>query len=493
MGSESKFHEGYLYEIWQKLDHNTILETLNGEEIAVLDCGTPNHESAGPDFKNARIRIGNLTYVGDIEIDYDYSDWKLHGHNIDNKYNSVILHVTFENKNNHGYVYTRSGRKIPSIKIASLISSDDVKKIKEIHSEEKNNISGILKCSAVALNAPSELRNSHLYKLGIERFNKKCNKIYERLKEIQFLKDVGIKEPVVGYDITEAFQKREFHYKDFHRKDVWQQLLYELLFEALGYSKNKNPMVTLARKADIEFLMKIEKDGILVQKYESALLHISGLLNSLPKVIDENTTDYLDKSRLYWNSIKPFYDGDYLENNQWQFFRIRPQNFPTVRIAGGARIIYQLLHNDLIGIIIKKVREIRNLSVLINSIRSLFVIKADGYWKQHYVLGEPASNEIKYFVGVSRADEIMINVILPFFAVYFKIFGHEQLTDKLVKTYGIYEQRDDNQVIHNVANALGLQDKVKKTVYAQGMIDLFRNYCSKNKCLECEIGKVVFE
>ncbi|MGK9367780.1 DUF2851 family protein [Melioribacter sp. Ez-97] len=493
MGSESKFHEGFLYEVWQKLDHNTILETINGEEIAVLDCGALNHDSAGPDFKNARIRIGNLTYVGDIEIDYDYSDWKLHGHNIDNKYNSVILHVTFENKNNHGYVYTRSGRKIPSITIASLINSDEIKKIKETHPEEKNDISGILKCSAVAENAPVELRNSHLYKLGIERFNKKCNKIYERLKEIQFLKDAGIKEPVVSYDLTEEFQKREFHHKDFHSKEVWMQLLYELLFEALGYSKNKNPMTSLARKADIEFLKKIEKDGVILQKFESALLHISGLADSLQKEPDIDTKEYLEKSELYWNSIKPFYDGDYLESAQWQFFRIRPQNFPTVRIAGGARILYQLLHNDLIGVITKKIKEIRNLGVLVNSVRSLFVIKSDGYWKSHYVLGERASTDIKYFVGASRADEIMINVILPYFAVYFKIYGHEQLTDKIVKTYGVYEQRAENQIIHNVADALGVQNKVKKTVYAQGMIDLFRNYCSKNKCLECEIGKVVFE
>jgi len=195
---------------------------------------------------------------------------------------------------------------------------------------------------------------------------------------------------------------------------------------------------------------------------------------------------------LHWNSIKPFYDGKYMNETQWHFFRLRPQNFPTIRIAAGARIINEILHEDLIGVIAKKITEIQKLTVLINSLRSLFVIKSEGYWKNHYVFNQLAKNEIKYFVGATRADEIVINVILPFFAVYFEIFGNKILPKKIMKVYSIYEQKSENQIITDVGNALSLNEYINKTILSQGMIDLFRSYCSKGKCLECEIGKVAF-
>ncbi len=185
-------------------------------------------------------------------------------------------------------------------------------------------------------------------------------------------------------------------------------------------------------------------------------------------------------------------DGKKLSETECHIFRLRPQNFPTVRIAGGARILKELLHNNLIGIMSKKISEIHNLTVLINSLRSLFVIKSDGYWRDHYVFDQTASGEIKYFVGASRADEIVVNVIIPFYSVYFEIFGNGILSKKISSLYSIYEQRSENQIITEVAEALNLTDQVRRTVMSQGMIELFRNNCSKNKCLECEIGKVVF-
>jgi hypothetical protein len=181
-----------------------------------------------------------------------------------------------------------------------------------------------------------------------------------------------------------------------------------------------------------------------------------------------------------------------MTETQWHFFRLRPQNFPTVRIAAGARILKELIHGNLINVITKKITEIHNLNVLINSLRSLFVIKSSGYWRNHYIFDRPANGEIKYFVGASRADEIVVNVILPFFALYFEIFGNTSLTKKIMKLYGIYEQRAENQIINDVGSALNLAEQINKTILSQGMIELFRNYCSKNKCLECEIGKDVF-
>lgn len=492
MSNEHKIPESSLHQLWLKQNYKSSLHTHTGDDIAILDAGTLNDSTGGPDFKNARVRIGNLTFVGDIEIDRDYSDWKTHGHNIDNKYNSVILHAALFNKNNHAYVYTRNGRKVPSVCLSNFIDIHLTQSIQQDSDNEKEQIPGKIKCIDLNANVTVETKEKYLSNLGIERFHKKCKKVYERLKELEFLRQLKIKEPVIAYELTTQFHEKQFDHSDFANKEIWQQLFYELIFEALGYSKNKTPMTNLAQSANINFLKQIASDGVLIEKYEAALLYISGIIDSQKKITDAQSKEYTEKIILHWNAIKPFYDGKFLEAEQWHFFRMRPQNFPTIRLAAGARILKELLYGNLINIIAKKINEIHNPAVLINSLRSLFVIKSDGFWRTHYVLDQTANGDVKYFVGASRADEIVVNVLLPYFSVYFDMFGNQNAAKKILKVYTLFEQKSENQIITDVGNALNMGSSLNKTVVAQGIIDLFRNYCSKNKCLECEIGKSVF-
>jgi hypothetical protein len=489
---EPKIFESILYDIWKKQQFKSTLKTSNDDDISVLDVGTHSGDDAGPDFKNARIRIGNLTYVGDIEIDNDYSDWKSHGHNINNKYSKVILHAALFNRGGYGYVYTRDGRKVPSICLSEFIDKKFLDTVTTEFNNEREELTSSLKCHDVIESLSLEVKERFIQKLGIDRFDKKCKKIFARLKELQFLKELNVKEPVISYELSHEFHEKKFNHSDFNTKEIWQQLFYEMIFEALGYSKNKNQMVSLAQAANLKFLSKIEKDGILTEKYESALLFVSGIASNKNNSSELSSREYFERISLHWQSIRSFYDGIYLDETIWHFFRLRPQNFPTVRIAGGARIIKELLHNNLIGVITKKIIEIHNLTVLINSLRSVFVIKSDGFWKDHYIFDQKAGSEIKYFVGASRSDEIIINVVLPFFSVYFEVFGNPAASKKILKLFSIYEQKAENHIINDVAESLKFYDHVNKTVYSQGMIELFRNFCSKNKCLECEIGKVLF-
>ena len=489
---EPKISENILYDIWKKQHYNTSLKTVNDDDISIIDVGTHCSDDAGPDFKNARIRIGNLTYVGDIEIDSDYADWKSHGHNIDNKYSKVILHVTLFNKGGYGFVYTRDGRKVHSICLSEFIDKKFIDVISPEVNHDREEQNSNLKCQNVIESLDPDIKESFIQKLGIDRFDKKCKKVFTRLKELQFLKELNVNEPVISYELSHEFHDKKFVHSDFSSKEIWQQLFYEMIFEALGFSKNKNQMLSLAQAANLKFLSKIETDGILTEKYESALLFISGIIGNINHGTERQSQEYYERIFLHWQSISPFYDGKFLDESIWHFFRLRPQNFPTVRIAGGARIIKELLHNNLIGLIAKKIIEIHNLTVLINSLRSVFVIKAEGFWKDHYVFDQKAGAEIKYFVGASRSDEIIVNVVLPFFSVYFEVFGNPAASKKILKLYSIYEQRAENHIINEVAESLKFSDHVNKTVYSQGMIELFRNFCSKNKCLECEIGKVLF-
>jgi hypothetical protein len=492
MKTEPKLYEQQLYEIWKNQCFTSELHTKSGDEIKVLDVGSLNIDYAGADFKNARIRVGNLTYVGDIEIDVDYNNWKSHGHNIDSKYNKVILHISFFNKHKQPFVYTKDGRKIHSICISPFLHESFKNQFgKEVESKIKRKENS-LKCSFFIENIARYQKEKFISDLGIVRFKRKCDRIYKRLKELKFLQEHNIKEPVIRYDLTEAFQKRVFTHEDFKTRDLWEQLLYEMLFEALGYSKNKTIMLHLAQSANLEFLRKLGNDSDFLTRIESALFNIGGLIPNVEELPEEGTSAYTKKLAAEWELLKRIYDGKTFDETQWHFFKLRPQNFPTVRIAGGTRILKKLMYGGLIEIMIKKIREIRHLPVLVNSLRSLYVIKSEGFWQKHYIFDKPSSGDIKYFVGASRADEMVINVILPFFSIYFDIFGDEAMAKKILMTYNIYNQNAENKIVRDVAESLEMTSYLKKTVYQQGMIELFRNYCSKGKCLECKIGKVAF-
>jgi hypothetical protein len=493
MKPDDQVPEKVLYDIWKNQSFKGNLKTTDGNSISVFKTGTLNQENAGPDFKNARIKIGNFTYIGDVEIDKHYSDWKNHGHNIDNKYNSVVLHIFMSEHENNGYVYSRNGRKVPSICILDYVEKNIL--IPPVDDEETKHESSInkLKCFDATSNLENEFKSRFLGRLGVERFQKKSKRIFERLKEIQFIKELDISEPVVSYDLPERFHQRNFQYEDFKSKDVWTQLFYEMLFEALGYTQNKLQMTSLTRTADLDFFRKIQNDGVIIEKYEAALFKISGLLQTNKSVTEYQSKEYIERMELHWSSIKPFYDGKYFNETIWQFLRIRPQNFPTIRMAAGARLIKSLIYDELMDFLVNKIEQTESMKTLTDTLRRKFIISADGFWEDHFVFDKKTKKGIRFFIGKPRADEIIVNVILPFFAVYFEVFQNHKMVNKIRKLFSIYEQEIENQIVSEVIKSLGLEDSINRTVISQGAISLYRNYCSRHKCLECEIGKKVFD
>src|SRR4030042_2163382 len=338
MGSNPRVLESQLYNIWKNQKYSRELKTISGEGISVLDAGSENVESGGPDFKNARIRIGNLTYVGDIEIDSDYRDWKSHGHNINGKYNKVILHASLFNKFNQPYVYTKDGRKVPTICLSDHLGEGILEEIGEEAESNKERQSHQLRCCVENGEIDNNTKEKFISNLGIERFKKKCNKFYQRLKELRYLQELKIKEPVINYDLAPEFGKRKFSYEDFKDKYLWQQLFYENLFEALGYSKNKGIMLNVSRAVTIEVLRNLDIKDKKNDKIESILFNISGMIQKSETHKDSETVKYISDLRKYWMEIKDRYDGKTFDEVQWHFFKLRPQNFPTIRLAAGARL-----------------------------------------------------------------------------------------------------------------------------------------------------------
>ena len=488
-----KIHEKFLYEIWKEKNFSSDLQTTDLEKIEIIDPGIENKDLSGPDFLNARVKIGNITYQGDVEIDNWHSDWKSHGHFLNKNYNKLILHVVLSKDRFQPYVYTRDGRKVPSICLTDFTRDSFKELIQDAISRERKNRIFDMPCTGLNDIVGEEEKLKFLFDLGTERFKKKSSKLFNRLKEILYLRNMHVREPVVKYDFGEEFRNLKYSAKDFSDPVIWQQLIYELFFEALGYSKNKDIMLKLAKAVNIEFLTKLVDNEDYKQVIESALFNVSGLIPESSSFPDEETTAYIRSLIEKWNEIKSSYDGITFGSEQWHFFKLRPQNFPTLRIVGGARLAEKIVKGPLITKFINLFETENRFNKLTAELRNLIIVEADDFWKNHFVFDKSSKDELKYFIGLSRADEIIINVILPVMMLYFEIFQNDESARRAKKLYLQYSQKSSNQLVNQVGKTLNIKEHINKSVYYQGAIEIFRNYCVRDRCLECKIGHKVFE
>jgi len=492
MEKKRKIQEKFLYKVWQDQCFSKILSTSDGNTLQIIDPGAENKESDGPDFRNARIKIGNITFSGDVEIDNFYSDWKSHGHNFNKKYNKVILHVIFQNENHNNFVFTRDGRKIPTVGLGRFIKGSMKESLQRAVQKERNERLNKIPCKEVSIRADEKFKVDYIRELGIERYKKKCERILHRLKELVLLNELNLREPVVKYDIDQEFAARTFSYQDFSDKYLWEQLFYELIFEALGYTNNKDIMKKLACSADIKFFERNILSPDLLILIESVLFNISGLIPDHKPMSDEEVSVYVRQLAEKWDNVKPAYDGKKFRKSHWHFAGLRPPNFPNIRIAGGARLLQKILQKELLYKIFQKFEEAQTIGEITKYLRNNLIIKSEGFWQKHYQFDSPAKSPIKYFIGLSRVDDIIINVIFPVASVYFEIFGKENIGKKISGFYLVFSQKSENRLVNDLSEALALKNIQEKSVLHQGMISLYRNYCSKDKCLDCRIGEKVF-
>lgn len=490
VSNNSKISEEVIYKIWEERRLNNSLTTAEGLSVEIIDPGDRNIDEAGPDYRHARIRIGNITFTGDIEIDTFHSDWKAHGHHLNQRYNRVILHAVLSNDSSYPFVVTSSGRKVPTLELEKYLSSSIKDNLTKDLKVINNDDSIKMPCKELNLRIDHKEKLLFIKNLGLLRFRRKCEKNVERLKEMILLEELQLKEPKVYHDFHKQVITKEFSEKDFEPKIYWEQLLYEEIFEALGYSKNKDTMLKLSRAAEIKFFKSIE--DISNTKIESILLHISGLMPEIPEIPDEETSHYMRKCLDDWSSVKLKYDSLMLNKNDWHFFKLRPQNFPTVRIAAGAAFVEKIIKKDYFNSLLKILQEYNETGKIVTGLRNELIIKGEGYWATHFNFNKPTKTKLNYFLGLGRADEIIINIILPIFSVYFEIHNKKELSQKVLELYLNFYQKESNHIVDQVSEVLDFNKEKFRSVYYQGMIELFRNYCIKQKCLECEIGKKVF-
>ncbi|MCE1164940.1 MAG: DUF2851 family protein [Bacteroidetes bacterium] len=444
-------NESFISRIWMNPSNYGELRTTEGKVVEVLSYGKPNFDS-GADFSDSIVKIDGVLYSGDIEIHCSVKDWKIHKHTKNRKYNKVILNVVMWGDESDDAMPKTARRTIPTVILSEFLS----RSIHEIWKDLINNPAPafLLPCSREIGNLDRATVKSWLNELGMERLKYRAERIKRRLETL----------------------KSETQSAD--GKFAWETALMEFVFEALGFSKNKEPFLKLAGMLDIS---KIRLCCKTHDDFDALLYGCSGLFTG-----HRDAYAYRIKSK--WNLIQEELKSEAMDRSEWNFFRLRPVNFPTLRMAYASGFLMELAKGDLFR---RLVFCFKNSPETVKDITGILLgIEYSDYWKTHYDFGKESKAE-KTAAGQSRAEDIITNVVLPLMHVYSREFRDDDL---LVKTKRIYMNGDDNSdnvILKMMKKQLGLRPS--SICESQGVIHLHNFYCSKERCSECRIGEKVFE
>lgn len=416
--------ESILHYVWQnKLFFSTQLKTTDGEGVEIVDVGRINAD-AGPDFFNAKIRIGETLWAGNVEIHNQSSDWIKHNHQSDKAYDSIILHVVLHADKD---VYRIDGSRIPQLELK--FSKQIEANYEQLLCQQK-----WIPCSDKIGVVPAIFIQSWKTALLSERLEQKMDSIEHLLKE---------------------------------NNQHWEEAFYVTLARNFGFGTNSQAFESLAKSLPVSILGK-HKDQLF--QLEALLFGQAGLLNL------EEYDEYSFRLKKEYDFLRAKYELNPLDGSQWKLLRLRPDNFPHVRIAQFAALIHSSSK------LFSKIVENPNPDYL----RELFVCKTSTYWETSYLFGNESPRQIKK-LGSQSVNGILINTVVPFLFCYANQKKDDELKDKALQ---ILEQipAERNSIISGWKD-LGLQ--VENAFDSQSLLQLKKQYCDEKKCLRCRIGHKV--
>ncbi len=421
-------NEEFLHYIWKfKLFDQQNLRTINGETVEIVKSGTHNLD-AGPDFFNAQLKVGDTLWAGNVEIHVNSSDWKKHLHQRDKSYNNIILHVVHHNDEQ---VCRASGECIPTLELKERIQE----KVYQNYLNFKASNDWI-PCEKQISITPSLIVNSALDRLLIERLERKSAYIINSLRL---------------------------------NNNNWEETFYQHLARNFGFKTNSEPFELLAKSLP----------SLSLAKHKSSLLQIEALLFGQAGLLEEHFKDkYLQTLQNEYVFLKHKLKLQPIDGHLWKFLRLRPVNFPTIRITQFANLVYNSTH------LFSKTIETTQCSNLIK----LMNVDVSDYWQTHYTFDRPSKSKTKH-LGEDAVDNIIINTIVPFLFVYGKQKSEEKYVDRALQ---FLEQTagEDNAIIKK-------WDRLKlpvKTAYStQALLELKNEYCTHKRCLNCSIGNYLLK
>jgi hypothetical protein len=496
--------ERFLRQLWKTRHFSlTNLRTLDDLPLEIISPGKPNNDS-GPDFLHAVLRIGNILHRGDVEIHQHNEDWFLHRHHTDPRYNSVILHVIFSSEQSPRPPVTQRKRTIPLLALDRYLIPPFRTTWQKMILDERAERQSPIPCSTVNSEVDRMLLQKWLQRLSIERMELKVRRFEERLKEMITEYLLQAKEPPPRYgEVPFGINPEElpppispFSIAEFRRLQIWEQLLYEGTMEALGYSKNQDPFLKLSRAVPLHFLHQVIDQYREEEKEErltAVLFATAGLFPIRGENLDGESRVYIRQLKEIWKKIRQDYYGEILNRSDWQFFRLRPENFPTIRIGGAVHIIRRIMQHELLHSLIQiaKDRHANALSKL-SLLEHIFIVEADGFWSRHFRFGEPARQPITRLIGSARVHDIVLNVIIPISMLYARIFKERDVREGILEIFEACRTENKNSIIE-ILNRDLLRGKIeiKSAMVQQGMLQLYKFYCLEHRCSECAIGNTL--
>ncbi|MGG8497057.1 DUF2851 family protein [Tenacibaculum sp. TC6] len=415
--------EEFLHFLWQqKLLSSQILKTSEGDELVIIKTGLPNRNS-GPDFLNVHIQINHQTWVGNVEIHLKSSDWYLHNHEADENYDAVILHVVWEHDT---AVFMKNNKALPTLELQHCIDQELLDKYQKLMNKENHWISCEKQLNKV---------DSFLIKNWQERL------YFERLEH----------KSLLIQDLLVATQ------------NDYEAVLFMLLAKNFGLKVNSEVFFKLANSFSFSVIRKLRFDEF----------QLSALLFGQAGFLEEGEGDkyYLQLKKEY-EYLQHKFRLKAIHKKQFQFFRMRPANFPTIRIAQMVALLHK--HASLFAKVIE--------TTTLQGFYELLSVEVNDYWKCHYTF-ETESKKSSKKITTSFIDLLVINTIIPMKFVYFKNKG--RIDEEHI--VGLIEQiKPEKNTIISKFSAISV--KSKNALDTQALLELKNNYCEKNKCMKCAIG-----
>ncbi|GEO08433.1 DUF2851 family protein [Segetibacter aerophilus] len=420
-------NERLLQYIWQfQYFNKTALKVEQGQELTIIHPGTYNTHQ-GPDFLDGKVTIGNTTWAGNIEIHINSSDWIKHTHGNDINYSNVILHVVW---NNDGDIAYYNGSILPTLELHNLVSKLLLDRFRDLMARK-----AFVPCEAY-LPVFNEMKwTAWKERMIIERLQRKSAFVLELLKEA---------------------------------KNHWEEVFWWMLARNFGIRVNADIFEAIAKSLPLNIVGRHKNQ---IHQLEGFLLGQAGLLNhefseDYPNLLKKEYLFYQKKYQLKRVFIKPF------------FLRMRPANFPTIRLAQLAMLVHKSSH------LFSKIKETDS----VTEIKKLLNVTANDYWHYHYLLDEPGDYHPKQ-LGKQMVENIIINTVTPVLFAYGLLNGDTLLKDKALEW--LAELSPEKNSITQTWTSFGVTSN--SALESQALIELKNSYCNKKRCLECAVGNSILK
>ena len=417
-------NEDFLHYVWKyKVFSKVHFKTTNQDDLVIIKPGLHN-TNAGPDFLNAHLKIENQIWIGNVEIHLKSSDWYAHHHEVDKNYDAVLLHVVWEDDVT---IFMKNNKPLPTMVLKEFVSARVLANYQRLFCKSESWIP----CQ-YSINTVDDFTLSNWKeRLYFERLENKSKVIESLLKE---------------------------------ENNNFEAVLFQLLVKNFGLKVNGDSFLSLSQSVDYTVFKSVRSNEN----------NLAALLFGQAGFLEEDLEEvYYQKLRKEYMYLKHKYNLQPIANNQFSFFRMRPNNFPTIRLAQLVSLFhkYQSLFSQLIAL--KTVKEFYD----------FFSLETHIFWKTHYSFTSTSKPAFKKITN-SFVDLLIINTIIPLKFLYQKVNGETGDTSFLTILKKVKPEK--NNIISKFSE---LKIAASNALETQSLLELKINYCAPKRCLECAIGR----